>query len=37
MGVSTDAAAYLSTYFILFGLTYYESILLFYQPLFSPI
>lgn len=35
--MGADAAAYLSTYFILFFLTHYESILLFYQPLFSPI
>lgn len=33
--VDNDAATHLSTYFILLGLSYYESILQFYKPLFS--
>lgn len=36
MGVGNDAAAHLSTYFILLNLPYYESILQFPQPCFSP-
>lgn len=35
MVVDNDAATHLSTYFILLGLSYYESIMQFYKPLFS--